>query len=126
MKIMKEHMSNLLDQSISLKETIKTLQNEKAMLQSEIEDHTYNYVNISKNEKLFKQSTGLEVEAFEHLYNLVDAGENSENIKLYRNKISTTENDKNNSNDASTSSNSTKTKEEEKLLCIQKIKCFYV
>lgn len=69
LKLLKEHHENIKNENLFLKSSI-------AELQSKIQDTTYSYENISKDKKIFKQSTGLEVDAFEHLYELVNPGEN--------------------------------------------------
>ena len=84
LEVLKEHNENMKNENIFLKSSI-------AELQSKIQDATYSYEHISKDKKSFKQSTGLEVDAFEHLYELVRPGENWENVNSYQNKTSTTQ-----------------------------------
>ena len=55
------------------------LQDENKMLQ----DKMFNYNNISKNEKNFRKTTGIELNKFHSLLKYVNPGEKCSNIKYY-------------------------------------------
>lgn len=90
-KTLTAKLATVTNENTLSKSEIENLQSDKTTQESKLENYKYNYNNISKNEKLFKQSTGLEVEAFNHLFDLVNPGEKCEYVKFYDNKKSTTE-----------------------------------
>ena len=88
-----ENCDNLKSENIMLKEKIKVLEQEKERLASELRDKNiqidslsnrlFTYDNFSRDEKLFRSTTGIEVEKFQILYQYLDPGENCENIKYH-------------------------------------------
>ena len=69
---LRQNQQSLFKECENLKKEVELLQGEK-----------YSYTNVSKDEKLFLQSTGLSVEAFKALLELLNPGEKSSNIKSY-------------------------------------------
>lgn len=69
---LRQNQQSLLSECENLKKEVELLQGQK-----------YSYKNISKDEKFFLQSTGLSVEAFKALLELLNPGEKSSNIKFY-------------------------------------------
>ena len=76
-----------------LKEKVKVLEEEKNRLEEELKcsnvyagslkSRLFTYDNFITDEKLFRATTGLEVEKFKILYEYLDPGENCENIKYH-------------------------------------------
>ena len=76
-----------------VKEKIKVLEEEKNKLEEELKcskvypdslkNRLFSYDNFITDEKLFRATTGLEVEKFKILYEYLDPGENCENIKCH-------------------------------------------
>ena len=73
---LRKEMENLKLKNDSLQEEIQTLQ-------TQLQNRTYCYNTIKKDEKLFKSQTGLELDTFEILLEFLDPGENCQNIKFY-------------------------------------------
>ena len=67
---------------IDLKQEIKNLQ-------TQLQNRTYCYDTIKKDEKLFKSQTGLDPDSYEILYNFLGPGENCNNIKMYDSALKT-------------------------------------
>ena len=80
-------------ENLLLKENVKVLEEEKNKLEEEskcsniytgsLKSMLFSYDNFITYEKLFRATTGLEVEKFKVLYKNLDPGENCENIKYH-------------------------------------------
>ena len=69
-----------------LKSRIKELETENASLCEENENlkkKKFNFENVSADPTFFKKITGIETDAFDHLYEFLNPGEKNENIKYY-------------------------------------------
>ena len=76
-----------------LKKKIKVLEEEKNKLEHKLKcskvyagslkNRLFSYDNFITNEKLFRATTGLEVEKFKISYEYLNPGENCENIKYH-------------------------------------------
>ena len=53
----------------------------------ELQNHTYTYENISQDPELFNSETGLNKEAFEKLFTLLNANEGCTSITLIDSKL---------------------------------------
>ncbi|XP_066936169.1 uncharacterized protein [Clytia hemisphaerica] len=85
-EILKLKVEELKLENVALRENQQLLHNENENLKKEIEllqDQKYSYKNISKDEKLFIKATGISVESFKALLELLNPGEKSSNIKFY-------------------------------------------
>ena len=85
-EILKLKVEELKLENETLRKNQQLLQNENQNLKKEIgllQDKKYSYKNISKDEKLFVKATGISVESFKALLELLNPGEKSSNIKFY-------------------------------------------
>ena len=88
-----KNCERLSSENMLLKETIKVLEEEKHKLEEDLKcskvyagslkKRLFSYDNFITDEKLFRATTGLEVEKFKILYEYLDPGENFENIKYH-------------------------------------------
>ena len=87
--VLRNEVKDLRAENLSLKNEARLLRNEI----QELKKYTYNYQNLSQNEKLFKPETGLDTESFEMLFDFLNPGENCENFKMYDSKQKDKRND---------------------------------
>ena len=88
-----ENCERLSFENMLLKEKVKVLEEEKNRLEEELKcsnvyagslkSRLFTYDNFITDEKLFRATTGLEVEKFKILYEYLDPGENCENFKYH-------------------------------------------
>ena len=91
LEVLQKQIDELNVQNQSLINEVKVLKNEL----QELKGRTYNFENISKDKNLFKSETGLEVDSFEILYDMLNPGEKCENVKMYESKQNEQGNDPN-------------------------------
>ena len=82
-----DELSRVRGENESLKLKNEILAEENAYLKS----GQFNYENISKNTKTFLRFTGLALDKFHSLYDLVSPGLNCENIKYYERSLADAE-----------------------------------
>ena len=85
---LRKEISDLHQENSSLRKEIDSL---KTKIQ-ELSKNTYNYKNVSQNEKFFKSETGIDTENFEILFTYLNPGENCANVKFYDSKEKNYEN----------------------------------
>ena len=80
LRTLQEENNTLNRRNLALVEEIETLRQQMI----EAEQCRYSHENLSKDPKLFKSSTGLEVKRFEDLFTVLNPGDNCENLKYYK------------------------------------------
>ena len=82
---LKNENSRLQKENDELKNELQTYSSNIASYETKnrsLEDNIYNYNNISRNKDVFRKATGIELDAFEQLYDFLEPGDDCENINL--------------------------------------------